>query len=167
MKTAIIYASSTGTTAEVAKRIAREMEIDDKDIYKVSDFSPSKFGEYEMFIVGSPTYGAGKVQDDWYDMLDGIEALNLNGATVAVFGTGNEKMKKTFCSAVGEIYDRFSKTGARMIGAFNTFPYQFDASKAVPVEGAGAVGLLIDNTNHPDATEERIVKWCEELKKAE
>lgn len=167
MKTAIIYASSTGKTADVAKRIAKEMGVADADIYRVKDFAPSKFADYEMLIVGSPTYGAGKVQDDWYDMLDGIEAMNLHGVTVAVFGCGNEKMRKTFCSAVGEIYDRFRDTGATMAGALNTFPYQFDASKAVPVEGAGAVGLLLDEVNHPEATDKRIAAWCEELKKAE
>lgn len=164
MKTAIIYASSTGTTADVASRIAKAMDVADKDVYNVKDFKPSMFADYEFFIVGSPTYGAGKVQDDWYDMLDGMEALNLDGKTVAVFGCGNQKLPRTFCNAVGILYDAFKATGATMIGGFNTFPYEFNRSKAVPIEGAGAVGLLLDQANHPEATDRRIEEWTAQLK---
>lgn len=150
MKTGIFYASSTGTTEDVAMRIGAALGVDKKDIYDVSEVAPDKFDDYEMLIVGSPTYGAGEIQDDWYDILDGIEAVDLHGKTVAVFGCGDENMSDTFCSAVGILYDAFKKTGATMVGGFNTFPYEFDSSQAVPVEGGGAVGLLIDDVNHPE-----------------
>lgn len=165
MKTAVIYASSTGTTAHVAAKIAEAYGVSEADVYKVKDFVPSKFADYEMFIVGSPTYGAGNLQDDWYDMVDALQAMNLSGKTVAVFGCGSEDMKNTFCNAVGKLYDAFQKTGATMVGSFNTFPYQFDKSEAVPVEGAGAVGLLIDQKNYPNKTDERISAWVEQLPK--
>lgn len=163
MKTAIFYGSSTGTTKEIAGRIAKALGVDEKDVYNVADTSVTKLGDYDELILGSSTWGSGDLQDDWYDFLDGAEALDLSGKKIAVFGVGDDSMSDTFCDAAGEIYDRMQKTGATFVGAFNTFPYEFNKSKAVKVEGAGAVGLLIDETNHPDATDDRIAKWVKEL----
>lgn len=165
MKTGIFYASSTGTTGRVAEAIAKAMGVADADVFDVVKAGPDKFDDYEFLILGSPTYGSGEVQDDWYDMLDAVKALDLNGKTVAVFGCGDENMSDTFCGAVGVIYNAFKTTGARMIGTYNTFPYKFDASEAVPVPGGEAVGLLIDEVNHPEDTDKRIAGWIESLKK--
>lgn len=165
MKTGIFYASSTGTTKDIAKRIAEKLAVAESDVFDVASIGPDKFDEFEFLIVGSPTYGAGEVQDDWYDTLDALKALNLNGKVVAVFGCGDEQMTDTFCSAVGILYKAFSETGARMTGTFNTFPYAFNNSEAVPVQGAEAVGLLIDEVNHADVTDKRIAEWTDSLKK--
>lgn len=164
MKTGIFYGSSTGTTKDIAERIAKAMKVADADVYNVADTAPDKLGDYDLLILGSATYGSGELQDDWYDFLDGAEALDLKGKKIAVFGCGDENMSDTFCGAVGEIYNRMKKTGATMIGAFNTFPYQFDASEAVPVQGGEAVGLLIDEVNHPEVTDKRIAEWVATLK---
>lgn len=164
MKTGIFYGSTTGTTAAVANRIGEALGVGSSDIHDVAKTSPSEVGEYDFLILGSPTYGSGELQDDWYDFLSGIEVLDLRGKKVAVFGLGDESMADTFCNAVGIIYKRVKETGAEMVGSFNTFPYEFDSSEAVPVEGAGAVGLLIDEVNHPDDTERRIAEWVREIK---
>ena len=159
MKTGVFYATSTGTTREIADRIARALGVADTDVHDVADTAPSVLGDYNTIIIGSPTYGAGELQDDMFDFLDGAEALDLSGKTVAVFGCGDESMSSTFCNAVGIIYNRLKATGATMKGAFNTYPYEFDRSEAVPVQGGEAVGLLIDEVNHPDATEQRVSQW--------
>lgn len=164
MKTGIFYATSTGTTRGVAERIAKALGVRASDVYNVAKTGPDKFDDYELIILGSPTYGAGEVHDDWYDVLDAVKALDLNGKTVAVFGCGDENMSDSFCSAVGIIYKAFKDTGARMIGEFNTFPYEFDKSEAVPVQGGEAVGLLLDEVNRPEATDKRIKEWVETLK---
>ena len=163
MKTGIFYGTTTGTTAEAANHIAKALNVSKEDIHDVAKTAPSAIGAYDLLIFGSPTYGAGELQDDWYDFLAGVEAMNLKGKRVAVFGLGDESMSNTFCNAVGIIYNRVKKTGAEMTGAFNTFPYEFDSSEAVPVEGAGAVGLLIDEVNHPEATDGRIAEWIKTL----
>lgn len=166
MKTGIFYGSSTGTTADIAKRIAKELGVADTDVMDVSKVGPSKMGDYDLLVLGSSTYGSGELQDDWYDMLDGAEKLDLTGKKIAVFGCGDESMSDTFCNAVGIIYNRMKQTGATMVGTFNTYPYEFDRSEAVPVPGGEAVGLLIDEIDHPEATDKRIKEWCEILKKA-
>lgn len=160
MKIGIFYGTSTGTTAEVAGKIAKCLGVDSADVFDIAKVGPSKFGDYDFLILGSPTYGSGELQDDWYDMLDGAEKLDLNGKRIAVFGCGDESMLNTFCDAVGIIYERMKPTGATPVGAFNTFPYEFNSSRAVPVNGVDAVGLLIDEVNHPEATDKRIEEWC-------
>ena len=163
MKSGIFYGSTTGTTAEVANKIAAKMNIAPIDVHDVRKVHPSSVGAYDLLIFGTPTYGSGELQDDWYDFVAGLEVLDLKGKKVALFGLGDESMSDTFCGAVGELYRRLKDTGAEFVGAFNTFPYQFDKSEAVPVEGAGAVGLLLDEINHPEATEGRIDEWVKLL----
>lgn len=160
MKTGIYYASSTGTTEDVARMIAKEMKVADADIHDVAKTAPSTMGDYDLIVIGSSTYGAGDLQDDMYDFIDGAQILDLKGKKVAVFGAGDESMSDTFCDAVGIIYDKLKDSGAEMVGMFPTYPYEFDHSKAVPVQGGEAEGLLIDNVNRPDLTSKRIVDWC-------
>lgn len=163
MKTGLFYSSTSGTTAEVARHIAESLKISEKDIYNVANTEPSRVDGYEMLILGTPTYGSGELQEDWYGFLAGLEVLDLKDKRIALFGTGDETMSDTFCDAVGILYDRLSKTGATMIGEYNTYPYRFDSSRAVKIEGGCAVGLLIDEINHPEATLKRIEDWTKTL----
>ena len=163
MKTGIFYGTTTGATAEVADKIAKALDVDKEDIHNVAGTAPSVVGNYELIIMGSPTYGLGELQEDWYDFLEGIEAMDLKGKKVAVFGLGDEQMTDTFCNAIGIIYNKVKKTGATMIGNYNTFPYRFERSEAIPIEGALALGLMIDEVNHPDVTDVRIADWAKNL----
>ena len=159
------YGSTTGTTARVANEIAKAMGVADADVYDVATASPSAVGDYDLLIFGSSTWGNGDVQDDMMDFLTGVEVLDLKGKKIALFGCGDETMKDTFCSAVGEMHDRIAKTGASIIGDYNTIGYKFEHSTAVPEMAVEAEGLLIDETNHPDMTAGRVKAWTEMLKK--
>ncbi|MDE7467894.1 MAG: flavodoxin [Muribaculaceae bacterium] len=159
MKTGIFYGSTTGTTADVASRIANALNVAESDVHDVASVRPSTIADYDFVIFGSSTWGDGDLQEDWGDFIDAVQSMSLAGKKVAIFGCGDETMSNTFCNAVGKIYDAVKETGAEIVGAFNTFPYQFDHSDAVKVEGAGAVGLLLDEVNHADATDKRIADW--------
>ncbi|MDE6301414.1 MAG: flavodoxin [Muribaculaceae bacterium] len=163
MKTGIFYGSTTGTTADIASRIAKALGVAEEDVHNVAEVRPSELGKYDFIILGSSTWGDGDLQEDWGDFIDAVEAMALDGKKIALFGCGDESMTDTFCNAVGEIYDRVKGTGATIVGAFNTFPYEFNHSAAVKVEGAGAVGLLIDEVNHADVTDKRIAEWVKTL----
>lgn len=162
-KTGIFYASATGTTADIARRIAKALGVADADIHDVADTAPDRFGEYDTIIIGSSTYGSGDLEDDMADFLDGASALALKGMKIAVFGCGDETMSDTFCNAVGTIYKRLEGTGATMIGEFPPTGYTFEASSAA--DGATMVGLVIDEVNHPELTDKRIAQWLEQISK--
>lgn len=157
-KIGIFYGSTTGTTQAIAHRLAKLLGVADSDVYDVSTVAPSVFDGYDVLVLGSSTWGSGDLQEDWYDFVDGVGALDLRGKTIAIFGCGDETMSDTFCSAVGKLYEKFRPTGAEMIGAFDADGYTFDNSGAF-IDGA-YVGLLLDEVNHPELTDLRLRKWA-------
>ena len=162
-KTCIFYGSETGTTADIARRIAKELGVSDADIHDVADTAPDRLGDYDLLILGSSTWGAGEVAGGWYDFLAGASALDLTRKQIALFGCGDESMCDTFCNAVGEIYDAMQGTGADFIGRFNAEGYDFTESRA---ECDGSfVGLVPDEVNHPEITDARIKAWCDEIRR--
>ena len=50
-KIGIFYGSATGTTADVAKRIAALLGVDDSDVHDVADTAPSKVGGYDVLVL--------------------------------------------------------------------------------------------------------------------
>ena len=70
-------------------------------------------------------------------------------------------MSDTFCNAVGTIYHRLQKTGATFYGAFEAGDYTFDKSTAF-INGK-FIGLLINDVNEPEKTENRLNHWVELL----
>lgn len=162
-KFGIFYASSTGTTADIANRLAERLGVDSADVHDVAKVSPAKTGEYETILVGSSTWGAGDLQDDMYDFLDGAEALDLKGHKLAFFGCGDESMADTFCNAVGEMNRRLTQTGADIVGRFNADGYDFSDSSAKMADGQYA-GLMLDEVNHPEFTDRRLDEWVKLVK---
>lgn len=161
MKTGIYYGSATGTTAEVAKMIARKLSVADSDIHNVADTAVDTVGAYDMLVLGTSTWSSGELEDDWYDFLHGLEVVDLKGKRIALFGCGDETMTDTFCNGVGELYSRLQSTGATFVGQFPAGAYDFKDSSAV-VDGM-PVGLLLDQVNHPEMTPTRIVDWTSQL----
>ena len=158
-KIGIFYGSATGTTEKVAKQIAKLLEVDGKDVHDVSSTAPSAVGQYDILVLGTSTWGSGELEDGWYDFLAGLEALDLHGKQIALFGCGDETMSDTFCSAVGILHDRLKDTGAEFIAPYDTIGYTFDHSDAKPEDALEAEGLLLDEVNHPELTPARLAGW--------
>ena len=158
-KTGIFYGSTTGTTKEVALKIGKLLDIDEKDIHNVADSKPSDVGAYDLLIFGSSTWGKGQLQKDWYDFIDALEVLYLKGKKVAIFGCGDETMDDTFCAAVGEIYRRLIPTECEFIAPYDGVGYEY---KHTPAEVDGVIrGLILDEVNHPEATALRLRGWTD------
>lgn len=165
MKTGIFYGSATGVTEEVAKEIGAALGVESENIYNVAEIGPSKTGEFDLLLLGTSTWGNGELEDSWYDFIDGMQALDLKGKKIALFGCGDQTMSDTFCDGVGILYDKLRDSGAEFIAPYNAFGYEFDHSKAMIGEGPECVGLLLDQVNSPDLTADRIAKWTELVKK--
>lgn len=159
--TAIIYGSSTGTTKNVSLRLAKIMGIDPANVIDVKTIAPSRLADFTNIIAASSTWGNGELQPDWYDFVDGLTALSLPDKKVALLGCGDETMTDTFCGAVGHLYRAFAATGATMVGAYDVVGYDF---RHTPAEIDGTiVGLLLDEVNHPEATDLRLRAWAQVL----
>ena len=120
-------------------------------------------GSHDNLLLGTSTWGAGELQDDWYDGLKVLQRVDLSGKTVAFFGCGDcESYGDSFVSAMGILYDGIKDSGANFIGRTSTDGYNFSYSEAV-VDGE-FVGLALDDVNEYDKTDERINAWLEVIK---
>lgn len=159
-KTLVVYGSTTGSCEDYAKRIAERLHA---EVMNISDVDADKFSEYDNLILGTSTWGAGELQDDWYDGLETLKSANLSGKTIALFGCGDaEGYSDTFCGAMTEIYNAIKDCGVILIGSVDASSYSYDDSEAV-VDGK-FVGLAIDVAESDSQTNERISKWVEEIK---
>jgi len=161
MATALFYASSTGNSEEIADKIASE--LGGIEIFDLSSSSVEKINEYDKVILGGSTWGDGELNDDWDEAWDSFKTLDLTDKTIALFGLGDQDgYPDEFCSALGIIYEQVSTSGAKIVGFTSIDGYDFDDSKAV-VDGK-FVGLVIDEDNQDDLTDERISSWAENIK---
>lgn len=161
-KTIVVYGSSTGTCQSIAETIASKLGVEAIDVTK---FDASVIAANDNLLLGTSTWGAGELQDDWYDGLNVLKAADLAGKTVAVFGCGDsESYSDTFCGAMAEIYNAAKDAGATLVGEVSTDGYTYDDSEAVVDDKF--VGLALDDVNEDDKTEGRIDAWLEAIKPA-
>ncbi|MDR2389191.1 MAG: flavodoxin [Tannerellaceae bacterium] len=162
-KTGIFYGSSSGTTQDIAQRIATQLGIGPADIYNVGDAPVGAVEPYELLILGTSTWGAGDLQDDWESFLPQLKKANLAGKVIALFGAGDSSsFSDTFCDGIGVIYKELKAAGGVFAGAVPVDGYTFDSSEAV-IDGA-FVGLPLDQENESELTDARISQWIEQLK---
>jgi flavodoxin I len=163
-KIGIFYGTSGGNTEGIAKKIASKLGVEAADIYDVASAKASDLVAYDTLLLGSSTWGAGDLQDDWDDFLKVVKAADLSAKKVALFGCGDSfSYSDTFCDAIGIIY-RAIKDQTTVIGFTDTEGYSFDSSESV-VNGQ-FVGLAIDEENESDLSDSRIDGWVEKIKSA-
>uniref|UniRef100_UPI0040487B35 flavodoxin n=1 Tax=Aliarcobacter sp. TaxID=2321116 RepID=UPI0040487B35 len=161
MATAIFFASSTGNSEEIANKIASK--LGDIEVFDLANTKIDKINDYDKIILGGSTWGDGELNDDWEDVWGDFCNLDLSNKTIALFGLGDqESYSDEFCSALGIIYEQVKSTNAKIIGFTSTQGYYHDASKAQIEDNF--VGLIIDEDNQSDLTDERIENWVTDLK---
>lgn len=162
--TGIFYGSTTGATEQVASEIANQLGVAEADVRNVGEVSADDVDAFDVVLLGSSTWGAGDLQDDWYDFLDNLKAKDLSGKKVGLFGCGDSaSYPDTFCGALGQIYDALQGTGCTFIGAYA--PEDYDVTDSDVCRDGLFVGLAIDESD-ADKTDARIAHWCSLIKEA-
>ncbi len=158
--TVVIYGSSTGTCQNIAQNIAGKLGVEAIDVTALTN---DVVKANDNLILGTSTWGAGDMQDDWYDGIKVLKSAGLQGKMVAIFGCGDsESYSDTFCGGMRELYNAAQKAGATIIGSVDASDYTYDDSEAV-VDGH-FVGLALDDVNEDDKTENRIEAWIAAIK---
>ena len=126
MKTTIvIYGSSTGSCQSIAETIASKLGVEAVDVANIDD---ATITSHENLLLGTSTWGAGEMQDDWYDGVKTLKSAGLAGKTVALFGCGDsESYSDTFCGGMKELYDAAVEAGATVLPGVSTDGYTFDS----------------------------------------
>lgn len=165
-KVGVYYSTSTGNTETVAGYISKFAGVECEEI---GDAKSEDLEAHESIIVGAPTWHTGADEersgttwDDW--LYKTLPSLNLSGKKVAVFGCGDqESYGDYYCDAAGELHDCFVKAGCKVFGQTSTDGYSHASSKA-EIEPGTFCGLMFDEDNQYDISEERAKKWIAQLK---
>ena len=154
-KIGLFYGSDSGNTQKVAEKIAQKLQ--NVEIFDVAKANKEELKGFKNLILATPTYGSGDIQGDWEDFLSSLKEEDFDGKVVALVGLGDQD---TFCNGLYEIYKLLKN--AKIIGQTSTKGYEYEDSDSV-VDGK-FVGLILDEDNQEDLTEQRIQEWCEEIK---
>lgn len=158
----IFYGSSKGATRKVSRKLARYLGKDRVDLLDVKKTKAKRLLDYDLIILGSPTYEKGKLQEDWYGFLKKMKKLDLSGHAVAVFALGDQKKyEKTFADALKPLHKVARSCDARMIGAWPAEGYRF--KKSTGLKKDRFLGLVIDDDRQASHTSERVEMWSKQV----
>ena len=162
-KIGLFYATDTGNTRKVAKLIKKQFDEGEVELFNVKGATAENLTACDALIFGTPTLGDGELPEPLAEFLPTLESVDLSGKTVALFGLGDQAgYPDEFVDALGILYKKLKKKGATLIGSWSVDGYEFTKSKAV-VNGE-FVGLVLDQDNQADLTEERLEEWLEAVK---
>jgi flavodoxin I len=162
-KIGLFYATDTGNTRKVAKMIKKHFEEGEVQLYNVTKATAEDLQQYDSIIFGTPTLGDGELPDPLLEFMPTLESVDFTGKTVALFGLGDQEgYPDEFVDALGILYKKLKKLGAGFVGSWPNEGYEFEKSKALV--GDAFVGLVIDQDNQEDLTQERVEDWLEQVK---
>lgn len=161
MKIGLFYGSNTGNTemdAELIKNAFDQYVPGVVELFNIGEVELQEMQNYDLLIVGCPTWNIGQLQDDWDLKYDQLDTLDLHGKKVAMFGVGDQfGYPDNYCDAIGIIGRKLEKRGAELVGFTDASDYEFSFSEGV--EDGVFLGLALDDDNEVALTEERIADW--------
>ena len=162
MAIGIFYGSSTGNTKDVSTKLQAALGA---DLHNITDVDSDAIAGYDNIVFATSTWGAGDLQDDWEDFLPSLDSIDFTGKRVAIMGLGDqENYGDTFVDGMAILADKVAERGGTLVGRTSTDGYSYDDSAA---ERDGEfVGLVIDEDNQGDLTDDRIRNWAASLRKA-
>jgi len=167
MKIGLFFGSDEGNTESVAYRIESQFEGSAVDVHDIADVTQLDFANYQLMILGIPTWDFGQIQSDWEEFWDDLQEIDFSGKTVALFGLGDQfGYGDYFLDAMGMLHDVLVNNGAKIIGFWSADGYDFEASKAFNESTNQFVGLALDEDQQEELTDSRVHQWCEQLKQS-
>jgi flavodoxin I len=163
-KTAIIYSYNTQKTAQSAKEIKKFFKPFDVDDINAEDINGEKFMQYDLLVLGVPTWFDGELPNYWDEFVPELETLDLKGKTIAIFGNGDQiGYPENFVDGIGVLAEILEARGAKIVGETSAEGYTFEQSLAF--KDGKFKGLALDFENQSDLNTKRIKEWVEGLKK--
>ena len=166
-KIGIFYGSTTGNTETIAEKIQEKMGGEQVDIYDIDGVTIETVNQYSNIVFAIPTWDIGQLQEDWEDWIDNLDSdeFAIENKKFAFFGVGDQEgYPDTFGDAIGIIYNKLKeKKASLVIDQWPIESYTFDES--VALQNGYFIGMMIDEDNQPELTDERVDQWVAEAKK--
>ncbi|WP_017349275.1 flavodoxin FldB [Pantoea sp. A4] len=164
MKIGLFYGSSTCYTEMAAEKIRDIIGAELVTLHNVKDDSPTLMQQYDLLILGMPTWDFGELQEDWEAIWTSLPELDLNGKIVALYGMGDQiGYGEWFLDAMGMLYDVLKPMGVQFVGFWPLEGYEFTSPKPLSEDGTQFVGLALDEVNQFEESDERLERWCEQV----
>ncbi len=161
-KIGLFYALKSDKTARVAEKIRKELG-DEPIVEAVETAWQKDFETYDLLIIGASTWFDGELPTYWDELYPELQTLEMKGKKVALFGLGDQvKYPDNFADSLGILADSFEQTGAKIVGFTSTEGYTFSKSKSL--RNGQWCGLVLDEDNQPELSNQRIEQWCRRLK---
>jgi len=159
----LFFGSDTGNTEAIGKMIQKKLGKQMVDVKDIAKSTKEEIAEFDLLILGIPTWYYGENQCDWDDFLPDLEELDFTDKLVAIYGLGDqEDYAEYFCDAMEPLRDIVESKGAIVVGNWSTDGYEFEASKALIDENT-FIGLCIDEDRQSEQTEARVDQWISQL----
>lgn len=164
MKIGLFYGSSTCYTEMAAEKIRDFIGAELVTLHNVKDSDPLLMEQYDLLILGIPTWDWGELQEDWEAIWPQLPTLNLQGKIVALFGLGDQLgYGEWFLDALGMLHELLQPMGVQFVGYWPLAGYEFTSVKPLSADGQQFVGLALDDVNQYQETDARIEQWCEQI----
>ncbi|KAH8056566.1 flavodoxin [Aureococcus anophagefferens] len=159
----LYFSTMSGNTERIAGYISDQTGASPEGVAGVT---AADLEACDSIIVGAPTWNTGADDmrsgtdiDSW--LYDVLPSADLKGKKVALFGCGDQAgYSGNFCDSVGELDDCFTARGATVVGFTSQDDYEHYESKAVRDDMF--CGLLCDEQNQMDMSEQRVADWVEQ-----
>lgn len=160
----LFYGSSTCYTEMAAEKIRDQFSEYSISLFNIADEPIFTCIDYDLIILGIPTWDYGELQEDWEEIWDDLDELPVAGKTFALFGLGDQVgYPEWFLDAMGYLHHKLVQHGARIVGYWPNDGYEFEQSKALTQSQDHFVGLALDDENQFSLSDDRIEKWCQQV----
>ena len=114
----VVYASLTGNTEAamqaVVEGIHQSSPAPAVKVAEVSTVQPASLLSYDGILFGSYTWGDGELPDEYLDLYEDLQKIDLSGKYVSVFGTGDSSYEQ-YNVAVDILTERAKGQGAEIV----------------------------------------------------
>lgn len=116
MKTLMVYTSMSGNTEMIADLIEESLQNEGLhvDRREALDVEANDLLSYDYLLLGAYTWGDGELPDDFLDIYEDMDELDLSGKKAAVFGSG-DRAYEHFCGAVDLLEQRIAERGGELV----------------------------------------------------
>ncbi len=160
----LFYGSSTCYTEMAGEKIRTIIGEERVDFCNIVDTPITQTQCYDYLIFGIPTWDYGELQENWEDIWEELDSLDLTGKKIAIYGLGDQiGYPEWFLDAMGYLHSKLIHRGAIPCGYWPRAGYEFEASKALTPDGKYFVGLALDEENEFQLSEARIQQWCTQV----